>query len=96
MEELTKANHNIQKLGGAAITQEATMAEMQQRLECFKESTEKASKKIVDLQNKEVGHLKRISHLEREVLKLTGDLELAKGDVSSSKMKLEEVEAKTK
>ena len=41
-------------------------------------------------------NIKKISSLDMEVLKLMGDLEIAKGEVSSSKVKLTEVEVKAK
>ena len=66
IQELAKANNSIAKLGSDAIAREATMAQMQRDLEKFKEAAQKAQEKIVDLQNKEIQNLHRISVLERD------------------------------
>ena len=42
MQELSKVNNGLAKLGNDAIAREATMAEMQQQLEKFKETSQKA------------------------------------------------------
>ena len=57
MQELSKANNSIAKLGSDAIAREATMAEMWQQLEKFKETSQKAQEKVIDLQNKEIQYL---------------------------------------
>ena len=49
IEELAKANNHIGQLGGEAVTKEATMAKLQGELKKFKESSQKAQEKIVDL-----------------------------------------------
>ena len=94
MEELAKANNSIAKLGGDAIAREATMAKMQKRLEKFRESSQKAQEKIIELQNKDLTNIRKIASLKREALKLTSDLEIEKGQASSSGVKLKEIEGK--
>ena len=42
MQELAKANNSIAKVGSDAITREATLTEVQQKLEKYKESSQKA------------------------------------------------------
>ena len=84
MEELAKANNSITKLGSDAIAREATMAQMQRNLEKFQEASQRAQEKIVDLQNKEIQNLYRISVLERDWTKTVGDLEVAKVEASDA------------
>ena len=91
MEELTKVNNSIDKLGGDAIAREATPVKAQQKLEIFQESSQKAKEKIVRLQNKEMEYIQKITVLERDMLKMVGDLEIAKGEASSLTTKLKEV-----
>ena len=65
-------------------------------MEKYKETSQKAQEKIVNLQNKEIQYLQRISVLERDWTKMIGDLEVAKGQALDERKKAEEAEEKVK
>ena len=54
MEELTKANHSVMKLGGEAVAREATMVELEHQLAHWKEWTNKSVERVNNLDRENI------------------------------------------
>ena len=85
MEELTKANHSVMKLGGEAVAREATMVELEHQLAHWKEWTNKSVERVNNLDRENIKQRIEIAKLKQEVRELDKELEASRMKVDSLK-----------